>query len=179
MPKGMQPIFRQVATGSTASIVFNNIPQTYTDLRLVVSCKDVSTSATGSYVLGYINDDTGSTSYSRTDIYQSNTDYGTSVITLRGDIGYFAFARTATSNTSYWNANTFTLVTMDFADYTSGKWKPWQMQLSAPSNVSAAYSTKVEAGLFKNNTPIRKISLNQPTNYVAGSTFTLYGIARA
>jgi hypothetical protein len=178
MPKGLQAIYTQVSTGSNSSFTFNNIPQNYTDLRVVLSVKDVTTVGTGSYVLCYINNDSGSTSYSRCELYQSFTDYGTGVVGARGDLGYLAIARTATSNTSYWNAGTFSTVTIDFTDYTSGKWKSWQQQVSAPSNLTTAYCTKQEAGIYKSSAPITKLAFNQPGNYVAGSSITLYGIAR-
>jgi hypothetical protein len=37
MPKGMQPIYRQVLSGAASEITFNNIPQTYTDLKIVIN----------------------------------------------------------------------------------------------------------------------------------------------
>jgi hypothetical protein len=37
MPKGMQPIYRQVLSGTASEVTFNNIPQTFTDLKIIIN----------------------------------------------------------------------------------------------------------------------------------------------
>jgi hypothetical protein len=42
MPKGMQAIYSQTFSGGAGQVNFNNIPQTYTDLKVVVSQRNGS-----------------------------------------------------------------------------------------------------------------------------------------
>ena len=175
MPKGMQPIYTVNLTTAGSSFTFNNIPQTYTDLKVIMSFKDNSTN-TGSYMTSVINSD-GGTNYSYTMLYQSIVDYGTSVIAGRGsNETYHAWARFATSATAFGGA--YTTIEIDYPNYTSNTFKQVHAGISTPSNSSTTYSSAQYAQLWRSNTPIKSIQFGSPSVYANGSTATLYGISR-
>lgn len=174
----MQAIYTQVASGSASNIVFNNIPQNYTDLEVVMSTRDGITSA-GSYILWGINN-ASSSIYSGTSVYQSIIDYGTSVAGLReSNQTYFGIARLACNSSSNgFTANTFSTIKIYFPNYYDNDFKTANVQVSAPNGTVNTYATSYNALLYRANAPIRSMNFSAPANYVAGSTFTLYGIAR-
>jgi hypothetical protein len=178
MPKGRQAIYTQVASGSVSNIVFNNIPQNYTDLEILVSSRSQDT-GTGSYILSGIN---GSSSaiYGVTNIYQSIIDYGTSIIGSRGASGtYFGVARLACNSSSGgFGANTFSTIKYYFPEYSGSTYKAISCEVSAPNQTTSSYSTALNAFSWLSNAPMTSINFSAPANYVAGSTFTLYGISR-
>lgn len=178
MPKGMQAIYTQVASGSASNIVFNNIPQNYTDLEVVMSTRDGIT-GTGSYILWGINSSSAAI-YSGTNIYQSIMDYGTSVLGSRdSNMTYFGFARLACNSSSGgFTANTFSTTKIYFPNYSDTNFKAINLHVSAPNGTTASYSTNFLANLYRSNAPITSMNFSAPANYVAGSTFTLYGISR-
>jgi len=178
MPKGMQAIFTQVASGSASNIIFNNIPQNYTDLMILMSTRDQVT-GTGTYILPVFNNNSTAV-YSQTNVYQSITDYGTSVLGLRNtNTTYFGLARLAcNSSGSYWTSNMFSTIKILIPEYTTSKFKQITFDVTAPNMTTNAYGISTGGGLFKANSPITRIDLPAPANYVAGSTFTLYGISR-
>jgi hypothetical protein len=175
MPKGMQAIYTVNLTTAGSFFYFNNIPQTYTDLKVLFSFKDNSTN-TGSYLTSSYNNDNG-TNYSYTMLYQSIVDYGTSVIAGRGsNETYHAWARFATSATTFGGA--YTTLEIDYPNYTSNTFKQIHAGISAPSNSSTTYSSAQYAQLWRNSSPIKSIAFSSPNVFANGATATLYGIAR-
>jgi hypothetical protein len=177
MPKGMQPIYTVNLGTAAGYFYFNNIPQNYTDLKVVFSYKSNSTTDTGSYIVTQYNGDTN-TNYSYTMVYQAISDYGTSVISGRGsNETYHAYSRFATSTTASWGANTFTTFEIDYPNYSSIRFKQVLAQVSAPST-GTNYSSTQYAQLWRNNSPITSMIFSSPVVFAAGSTATLYGISR-
>ena len=174
----MQPIYTQVGSGSSSNIVFNNIPQNYTDLEILISTR-TSDTGTGSYILCGING-IGSAIYSQTNIYQSIIDYGTSILGARdANQTYFGYARLACNSSSGgFTANTFTSMKMYIPEYTTTNFKSVAMDISAPNGTTASYSTSFNAGLYRSTRPVTSINFSAPGNYLVGTTFTLYGISR-
>ena len=177
MPKGMQPIYTVNLGTAAGYFYFNNIPQTYTDLKVVFSYKSNSTTDTGSYIVVQYNGD-ASTSYSYTMSYQAVSDYGTSVIGGRGsNETYHAYSRFATSNSSSWGTNTFTTFEIDYPNYRSSLPKQIAATVAAPST-GTNYSSTHYAQLWRNSAPITSMIFSSPVVFAAGSTATLYGISR-
>jgi hypothetical protein len=154
-------------TSDTTTVTFSGIPQDYTDLEVVISARCSHSSNANFYYR--VNGD-ASSSYSVTR-FQGN---GTSAVSNRGSsntVGYIGYTDAADSSTgifgntkiyinNYSNSTTFkTLVSKTVTPGTSG--------------TSAAFSN-----LYRGSTsPITSISFTPDAgNWVAGSTFDLYGI---
>jgi len=73
MPKGMQPIYRQVLSGTASEVTFNNIPQTFTDLKIVINGR-VNTGNAGTI---YIRINGVATGYNAVVGYGETTGAGT------------------------------------------------------------------------------------------------------
>lgn len=151
---------------SAASITFSNIPQTgYTDLKIVASVRDdyasvsvnlgiklngVTTGLTGRNING-----SGSAANSGT-----NTS----------EIGF--------TDGSSATANTFSSTEVYIPNYTSSNYKSYSADSVSESNQTAVYMQML-AGLWSNTAAITSITVYpiNATNFVANSTFSLYGIA--
>ena len=166
------PINSQVLESTQATVTFTSIPQTYTDLVLVVNGY---TTHTDDGARGYIqfNSDTGSnTNYS--DVYigvtattkQTNKDVNAAYIAY-GVLGNSS-ARPALVEINimnYRNTSSWGLVLCK-----SGKYS---------TTASGNFGTRWTCGTWRNTAAITDITLKCDTAYVAGTIFSLYGIAGA
>lgn len=161
-----EPISTQTLSSSQSSVTFSSIPQTYTDLVLVMWTKPY-TSSEGSIKLNY-NSDTGS-NYSNTQLTGDRTS------TIAGKNS------NATSIAlSYGNALNnprqpiFITNIMNYSNTTN-----YKASLTRTSESSAYVDGWV--GLWRSNSAITTITINVTYiyNIGAGSTFTLYGIKAA
>lgn len=168
------PIMTTTLTSSGA-LSFTSIPSTYTDIILVASCE-------GSY---------GTSTYDQVEI-RFNNDTGTnySYITLGSNSG------SVTGNRA--SNQTFIAATTNSAPTFDGKVSSLIMQLNNYSNTTT-YKTAIlrdnylgsnagdgidfNVGLWRSQSAINRIDLKVSssggTNFLAGSTFTLYGITAA
>jgi hypothetical protein len=163
MAKTYEPIATQTLGSSAANVTFSSISGAYTDLMLVTS--NGSTTATNTYVR--FNGDSGS-NYSFTQL----TGTGSSAISNRSSnqtairVDNYASAATSITNAyiiqlqNYSNATTFKTV------------------LTRTNEAGTGVDATV--GLWRNTAAITSI-LYYPGvgNWIAGSTFTLYGIKAA
>lgn len=164
MPATFENISTTTLTSAQATITFSSIPQTYTDLRIVlVSIYD----APGNDSRFRFNGDTG-TSYATTCI---NSE-GTAVDSLR-------------SNTDgiYWSlwqsytAATYMLLTADIFSYTGNTFKS---SLNTSSSAFSNGNVSTTVGTWRNTSAITSITLFQGGgNFIAGTTATLFGIKAA
>jgi hypothetical protein len=164
------PTYTPLATvtlgGTASSVTFSSIPATYRDLVLIISGR--STSTTGEAVMGRYNGDSGA-------------NYNN--VRMGGLVGVGPFSNTATSQTSV------QLGRLD--DSSSGNTSPSQaiisiMDYSATdkhkTSLSRSGTTREvvdsNAGRWANTAAITSIviSLAVGPNFVAGSTFNLYGV---
>lgn len=168
----MQPIFTQTLTGSAANIVFNNIPQGFTDLQLLVSARSTASGVNSSYMGLTLNNDAGSV-YSYIKMYGTGSGVGTYRIAQLTNVGGMVVpAATAT-------ANTFGNTLIYFTNYASGNNKSFYFD-SVPETNSATFSydgLELTSGLYSRTSPITQISLFTDTAFAAGTTVTLYGIS--
>lgn len=154
------PIATQTLGSSASSVTFSSIPSTYTDLVLVANAGISTTGA----ILAVFNSDTG-TNYSYTRVYGNGTAATSDRFTNQPamDLGYFSTSLGNISITHFMNySNTSTYKT------TLTRWN------------TTSYTT-AEVGLWRNTSAITTIVINGSFGYnlIAGSTFTLYGIAAA
>jgi hypothetical protein len=159
---------RTELNASAASVTFANIPQTgYTDLKIVMSTRLDSASGAN---FNYITFNGVTTGYS--------------VRTLEGSGSSASSANASTRNagldqgTSF-TSNTFSNTEIYIPNYNSANNKSYSVETVTENNATSAFMEMV-AGLWSNTAAITSIQITPDTggrNYVANSTFSLYGIA--
>jgi hypothetical protein len=120
MPKGMQSIYTTdvSASGGAASITFNNIPQTYTDLYISLSLR--CTAASWQNIRYSINND-GTSIYSTTSLYSDGSSAAAERLSGSGIFG--ADYSTGGIPNSSSTAGTFGNITIYIPNYTSNIFK--------------------------------------------------------
>jgi len=160
MPTTYDPIATQTLGSAASSVTFSSIPSTYTDLVLVVN--SARTTSNDAVSLEF-NGDTGS-NYSRLLMYGT----GSSAATFReSNATLIEIGVQDTSNCT----NIFNV--MNYANTSSNK-----------SVVARANATGVRVsagiGVWRNTAAITSIKFaTGGSTFIAGSTFTLYGIKAA
>ena len=156
------PLATQTVSGtSTSTITFSSIPATYTDLILVFNGY---TNAQASCYLRFNND--SATNYSDTRLLGSGSSAASDRDTSIAQIN--AFVSTSTSN----NINEIIQI-QNYSNATTYKTSLLRWN-NAGSYVAAI------VGLWRNTAAINRIDMILSTSYfVAGSTFSLYGVTAA
>ena len=170
MAKGMEAIYTRVISSPIASITFNNIPQTNTDLKILASIRcDFSAIRLAGAIR--FNSDANSV-YS--DTILSGDGSGASSGRSQTSFSY-TLETTGTSAT----ANTFGNNEVYIPNYTSTLFKQFTSDCSSEHN-GTNQNNVFYAGLYRANSPITSVTLfpGGGANFVANSTFTLYGISR-
>jgi len=167
-----EPIATTTLTNAAATINFTSIPNTYTDLILVVSA---SATNGGSTFYCRVNDDSAN-NYCTGNYNADGTTTGspTSSMTANGGNGFAIYgwkgyaAAPATAVVNFFNYSNTSVIKTIIA--TSGQ---------APDSSTATVEHNL--GWWNQTAAINKITMriNAAYNYEAGSTFTLYGILRA
>jgi len=166
MTIAMQPIYTQtVGAGGTTGVNFLNIPQTFTDLQIVVSMR-TAFAANYQYIQVFFNNN--GSNYSATSLNGS----GTAVFTNRNtQIEAGAVSATATSNT-------FSSVSIYIPNYTSANFKSYIADGVTENNATAGYQS-LTAGLWRDTSAINRIDVSGAgQTIVQNSTVTLYGITK-
>ena len=165
-----EPIASQTLASAAASITFNSIPQTYTDLRL--SLVFTQSIASGQAGLEFNTD--GATNYSWTRIGGNGTAAGSGRATSQSFI---------IINDDY-NIGSSTTIpifsSVDIFSYTGSTYKTTLIQSASDYNGSGTVWDAV--GLWRSTAAITKIVLNgagSSRQFNAGTTATLYGIKAA
>ena len=151
---------------AAASVTFSSIPATYTDLVVVVAA---SPSAADYMGYGELNSDTGS-NYSETLLYGTGSVAGSARETSRPNLyfGNWTTQYTTSSKVIY------IINIMNYSNTTT-----YKTLLSRASDSTTEVNAVVN--LWRSTAAINsfKIYLGGSGNYIAGSTFTLYGILAA
>lgn len=159
------PISSQTLTSASASVSFTSIPSTYTDLIVVINAAVASGSGD---VLMTFNGDT-SNNYT----YLTMTGNGSTAVSARSTsranipCDYNGWLTTTLAENciihimNYYNTTTFKTV------------------LTRANN--AGVGIDLNTGVWRSRTAINQITFinNAGSNYIAGSTFSLYGIKAA
>ena len=170
MTIAMQPIYtRTVGSGGAGNILFNSIPQTFTDLKVVVSGRS-SANAPSVYFL--FNMDGGS-NYSNTTLRGNGS--AASSIRLSSTFIRFDSAGNGADST----ANTFNNIDMYIPNYTSSNFKSFVFDSVAESN-SAGFSNAniLGAGLWRSSASVSSIYVSFDGTLQQHSTVSLYGITK-
>ncbi len=171
----MQPIYTQtVGAGGVATVTFNNIPQTFTDLQVVISARTTA-AVTATDIFAFFNNDTGGANvYSGTRLYgtgssvASDRQSNTNVMRWGDAIG--------TSSTS----NTFASTSVYVPNYTTSTFKQVIINSVDENNATAANSF-LSAMLYFPSSPtgITKILLGPLSgSFAQHTTVTVYGITK-
>ena len=158
-----------VGSGGAANIEFTSIPQTYTDLKLVLSLQDA-------YPAGFLGNHLRINGNSSSIYYTSR---------LGGD-GSSVFASNASGTKAEMAvsdgssiANIFASIEIYFPNYTTAQNKSYTSDSVSEQNATQAYSV-LYAGLALDTSAITSITIlpepASPTKFSQYSTATLYGI---
>ena len=176
MTIAMQPIYTQtVGSGGAASVVFNNIPQTFTDLMLQISARSDRASQSAEDVQMYFTTGAPSGTLFSYTALQGFTTGTNSFRVANNNLSYIGGipASTATANT-FGNQMTY------IPNYTGSNFKSWVSDSVRENNSSTDASQQLWAGLLRSTSAISTIVLSNASgsNFVQHSTFTLYGITK-
>ncbi len=157
---------------SAASVTFSAIPNTYTDLVLKMSIRS-DRAALQCDLLMKINATTSG--YSTTFVFGNGSSAGST----RQSSTAQAYVGTMNAATS--TSNTFTNGEIYIPSYTASQNKPYSAFVTMEDNGTTVYYTGAWADLWQNTGAITSLELypNNTTNFVSGSSFFLYGIAKS
>jgi hypothetical protein len=161
----MKLIETKTLVSAAASIEFTSIPQTFTDLLLLVSAR--STTASGSYTATFLRFNGSSSNLSQRRLYGNGSSVGSD---NEANIIVTVPRAGATSNT-------FSSNTIYIPNYTGSTNKSVSIDNVTENNASLVL-TDITAGLWSNTAAITTITLAADSTFVAGSTISLYGITK-
>ena len=150
-----------VGSGGSASVTLSNIPQTYSDLRILVSAR---TSSSGNYFTILPNGSSANGSNKR--IYGN----GSTIASYSGSeiFSYVGFASQ--------NGNTFGNAEIYIPKYTGSNNKAFSIEAISEHNDTNAEASLI-AGLWSSSSAITSIQFTPSTGtFIQNSTFHLYGI---
>ena len=169
----LQPIYTQtVGSGGAASITFNNIPQTFTDLKVVISARSTQAAIVQSMPMGF-NANAAGAVFSQTwivgdGLYVSSSRYGSNV-------NLYPFYINGANAT----ANTFGNGEIYISNYSSTTtYKSIICDGITETNAASGLNIQLNAMLYSSNTAVSSITLYGNPSFVQYSTFTLYGVLR-
>ena len=159
-----------VGAGGVASVDFSNIPQTYTDLKVVISARNTGTSGNELQILLTVNGNGSAGSW--------RLLYGNSSAAISGtNSGYLQPAHSPTANTT---ASTFGSAEIYFTNYASNTAnKSFSSDFATENNSGSANAAILGfyANLWNNTNAITSLTLtSNVSNFVQHSTAVLYGI---
>jgi hypothetical protein len=158
-----------VGSGGAASITFSNIPQTYTDLYILLSSRAVSNGDTHCSLKVSFNGTPSGTSYSNRWLYGAGSGVGSSSNTSQDAIR-FIYAVNGSSAT----ASTFGNASIYIPNYTGSNNKSASLDSVTENNATEALAT-LQAGLWANTSAITSVVLTP--HYVSNETFAQYSTA--
>lgn len=174
MAIAMTPIYTQtVGAGGVSTVVFNNIPQTYTDLYIIASIR----SNTGSPVEPLTVQLTdGSSTYSTTSLGISGTTPGSQKTSNNAYMSYNGYIAQGGNTAS---ASTFSSTSLYIPSYTSTTNKAVIID-TAPEDTTSAWQGGLGAGLYRTTSGITRVLFAPYTGtlIMQHSSFSLYGIKK-
>ena len=168
MPLQLYKIASSELSATASSVTFSNIPDGYTDLKVVMSVRNVTNTETTGAV--YFNSDTTNANYSARRLLGD----GSSASSANTANPYFFYMDT-TGET----ANTFANCEMYIPNYRGSTQKSVSVESATENNATGALAVMV-AGLWTGTAAITSIQVRPYTagggNFISGTTVTLYGI---
>ena len=172
MPSSRVLIASNTLTSSAASVTFSSIPGTYTDLVIKLSARSDFASLVDTIGIRFNG---ATTNYSDTNI-NTNSSSGSGGSTRATGLTYINGFRAIVGSTA--TSSTFSNAEFYIPSYTASQAKPLSEFNVSENNDTTAYISAV-AGLWNNTAAITSIVLNSinSANFVAGSSFFLYGLS--
>jgi hypothetical protein len=161
------PIMTNTLSSSTSSVTLTSIPQTYTDLILVMNVVPPGSSSGGTFTFNGT-----STGYSSTFF----AGLETSANAISGRNTNLSADDWIISGAAMTDSSAMHLDIFHFQNYSNTTTYKTALQTENPGKF--AY-IGLWAHLWRNTAAITSITMNQPVNFLAGTTFTLYGIKAA
>jgi hypothetical protein len=172
MALALQPIYTQtIGAGGASTVTFNNIPQSFTDLRLVISYRDAFSAAFLTPNM-WFNGDNTSSSYSKTLIEAAGSGAVGSSRQTSATLFNIQNINGASST-----ANTFTSVEIYIPNYAGSSFKSALGDIVTENGATQSFQ-ELHAFLWRNTSAIASVSIQPPQSFVQHSTFTLYGITK-
>lgn len=168
MPATYEPIATTTLSSTANTITFSNIPNTYTDLRIVANVKHTS----GRYFVRLQFNGNTNSDYSWTHLYSFAS--GTTGSTQSSSQSYIAFgqAGSPTENPGFYTA--------DILSYAGNTNKAVLLRESANVNSTSNGGLTVGVGLWRSTNAITSVNIHTTINsFAIGSSATLYGILKA
>lgn len=163
----------EVGAGKASTISFTSIPQTYTDLLLVMSLRDDRSDAPVTDSRISFNATYGGTSYRLASAIGNNNNNPISVSSNSGFSSFTAYHNSGTST-----SNTFSTNEIYIANYTSSNSKSL-ISWGGTENNSADNYTLLQSANWNNSAAINSIYITPWFNglsYIQYSKASLYGI---
>lgn len=156
---------------TTATISFTSIPQDATDLVILASLRDSTSSGFGNDVNIRLNGN--STGYTFRTLWGNGTTFG------RAGAGSSSFYATFSSQPNSATSNTFSNIYAYIPNYAGSQNKTALIDAVAENNASGAYLT-INANHWANTSAITSIAIGvDGQNLLSGSTASLYKITKA
>lgn len=173
-----------VGSGGSSSIDFTNIPQTYTDLKIVLSTRDSRSSNGPGYLKLSINGSTSNFSYKSLFGYSTGPgDPNPSGTPAAGsDSGSGASGNYASyaGGTNAQTANTFGNNEIYIPNYTSSNYKSISVDGVNETNGTYPFQVHLVSSLWSNTAAITSLSITPGSSpFVQYTTAYLYGITNA
>ena len=161
-------IQRVAGTGSSGTITFSSIPQTYKSLQIRCTSQ---LSSTSNYSILRPNNDSSTANYTFHSIYGDGAS-----VTSDGYITGLSGALSVNGTSSTQNASTVGTGIVDILDYASTtKYKTFRSITGYDNNGSGIVF--LISSLWKNTSAITSLTIvAQAGNFTTGSTFALYGM---
>lgn len=167
-------ISKAVLTGTQATVTLNSIPQTFTDLQVLVSARSDRVSPDTSLVIT-LNSST--TNYSLTRMYNftggSTPGTSNSSAASQWGLSYALVGVDATTTNSFTNGEIY------LPNYTGSTFKSASITNALEGNSAGSpFTILAVANLLQDTSPITSITFANvgAFNFVANSSFYLYGI---
>lgn len=157
-----------VGAGGAASIEWTGIPQTGTDLLVVISAKSTTAAGEGANTL-YVRLNGATTGYTRRYLQGNGASVSSASMTSALEIGYLS----GSTSVGWINAQ------MIIPNYTGSTAKSITADLVSENNASTAYQT-LTAASYSGTSAITSLSLNieAGSNYAQYSTASLYLVTK-
>jgi hypothetical protein len=154
-----------VGSGGAASIDFTSIPQTFTDLKIVMSLRSTGTGVSTRYAAVSFNSNTSNYTYRR--LYGNGSSTGS-------DNGSLRIIGTIPGSTV--TASVFGSIELYVPNYTSANNKSYSCDSVEENNATGAEQDLI-AGLWSNTAAITSVTLTSDVgNFAEYSSATLYGV---
>ena len=156
----------EAKTSTTSSVTFASIPQTYTDLRIVIAARDTGTGSWQGFDIE-LNSDSTSANYVSKSGYSTGTTTGG-----QGGAGFLVGYHNTSANT----ASVFANSEIHIPSYSATIAKSWTWH-AVTGNMATDQINIFGLGRWTNTAPITQVKLTtQGTAFASGSTFYLYGV---